>query len=121
MWPYYDLFTDTYVLCSHLLSQVDPQYHQLGARIPGQKLTDSEDAECSPVVGPDREERSCVEIEEVGIQPKLRPDVPSQRITEFIDSGGGKVHQGYPGDDLEATVCQYKRISLCSLTFEKGE
>ncbi|KAJ5525359.1 hypothetical protein N7494_012009 [Penicillium frequentans] len=81
----------------------DPKSHRLEARIPGLRLTGSEDAECSPVVGPEREESSCVGIEDVCVQPKLRPDVPSQRITEFIDSRGGKVHQDYPGGDLEAT------------------
>ncbi|KAJ5993588.1 hypothetical protein N7451_009312 [Penicillium sp. IBT 35674x] len=86
-----------------LLSQADTESHRLEAVIPGQRLADSDDAECSLVVGPDRENPSCAGIEDVGIQPKLRLDVPSQAITGSINSRGGKVHQDYPGDELEAT------------------
>lgn len=77
--------------------------------------------DCSLVVDPDREETSGVRIEDMGIQPKARPDVPSQQMTEFAGLRGDKAPKEYPCDNLEATVCQTKGPSSRLLTCEKGK
>jgi len=109
MRSYHELFTDVFhVLCSRVLSQIEPEAHHLEARSPGQNLPDAKDADCSLFERPHQEGFPCVRIEDVNIQPKAGLDVPSQHITGFVGSRGGKVHQQYSGDDLGATVCQPK-------------
>lgn len=109
------------VFCSPFQSQVEPESQDLEARIPDLRLDVSEDAEYSLAMEPDREESSRVRIEDVSIQPKPGLDVPSQQITAFFGSRGGKVHKSYHGGDLGAAVSQNKRYSTRSLTSEKGK
>ncbi|KAJ6095914.1 hypothetical protein N7486_006660 [Penicillium sp. IBT 16267x] len=104
---------------SRLPSQVEPKPHHLEVRIQGQNFPGSIDADCSLVVDPDQEETSGVRIEDTGIQPKARPDVPSQQMTEAAGLRGGKTHKEYPCDNLEATEIDPYQTSFESVRSQK--